>query len=180
MSGWFVVHAKSRQETLALAHLERQDYTAFLPRIRRSRRRRGRWQAVTEPLFPGYLFTRLDLGADDIAPIRSTRGVLGLVRFGAQPAAVPGELITQLQSLVSTDEAVVGSEPDLIAGDPVRIVDGPLAGHEALFQSAPADERVCVLMHLLGRSQTVTLARDQVVPTADRAPVLTGEAAEPT
>ena len=42
-----------------------------------------RWQGTVEPLFPGYLFVQLDLGRQNTAPIRSTRGVIGMVRFMA-------------------------------------------------------------------------------------------------
>ena len=82
-ASWYVVATKLRQETVALQNLKRQSYEVFLPQITLRKRRRGKWQEVIEPLFPGYLFVALEAGVDDAAPIRSTLGCVGLVRFGA-------------------------------------------------------------------------------------------------
>ena len=94
---WYAVATKARDEAIAKANLERQDYQVFLPVISLKKRRRGRWMPVTEPLFPGYLFVSLVLGADDPAPIRSTVGCIGLVRFGQTHTPVPSSFIAALQ-----------------------------------------------------------------------------------
>ena len=64
---WYAVATKARDESVARANLERQDYQVFLPTISLKKRRRGRWMSVTEPLFPGYLFVSLVLAADGSA-----------------------------------------------------------------------------------------------------------------
>jgi len=89
MSRWYAIHTKPRQEETALAHLERQGFDCHLPRARERRRARHRYALVTLPLFPRYLFARLDLATQNTAPIRSTQGVVGLVRFGLDPAPLP-------------------------------------------------------------------------------------------
>ena len=71
----------------------RQGFHVYLPRIQVRRHRRGQWIDAVESLFPRYLFIRIDPHRSNIAPVRSTRGVVGLVRFGGQPAVVPDEVI---------------------------------------------------------------------------------------
>ena len=93
---WYLVYTKPRQEALAQANLERQDYGVYLPKVRQMRRRRGKQEAVVEPLFPRYLFIHLDTQSDNWGPIRSTFGVASLVRFGSEPAQVPDELVAHL------------------------------------------------------------------------------------
>ena len=48
---------------------------------------------VVEPVFPRYLFVRLDFGVTNLAPIRSTLGVSDLVRFGEQRALLLMEML---------------------------------------------------------------------------------------
>ena len=99
MPHWYAVQTKPRQEQVAVTHLERQHFEIFLPRIRAARHRRGRWQSTIEPLFPGYLFVQLEFGAQNTAPIRSTRGVIGLVRFGGEPQPVPRTIMQALRGI---------------------------------------------------------------------------------
>ena len=89
---WFAVLCKPRAEGLARKHLERQQFPCLLPLVMRQRRTgRGLDQRI-EPLFPRYLFIETDADGRQLAPVRSTRGVSGLVRFGERAARVPEEL----------------------------------------------------------------------------------------
>lgn len=88
---WYLAHSKPGQEEVAKTNLERQGYTVYLPLCNLFRRRMGRRLAVIGPLFPRYLFIQLESGVDDWRPIRSTKGVAALVRFGTELAvAVQG------------------------------------------------------------------------------------------
>mgnify|MGYP000091062149 CR=1 FL=1 len=89
---WYLVYSKPQQETVALRNLEQQDYHAYLPCLTEKKRVRGVYKSVTGPMFPRYLFIELDSQFDNWSPIRSTRGVSGLVRFGQQAARVPTDL----------------------------------------------------------------------------------------
>jgi len=164
MEQWYAVHTKARDESLAEEHLGRQGFATFLPRIKASRRRRGRWREVIEPLFPGYLFIRLDLHTQDSSPIRSTRGVLGLVRFGDEPAQVPADLIAGLMAASATTAGIVREEHLFKPGDRVEIVLGPFAGLPASILAESGEERVQLLLELLGRANKVSISRHQIRP----------------
>lgn len=156
---WYAVATKARDEAIAKANLERQDYPVFLPTISLKKRRRGRWMPVTEPLFPGYLFVSLALGADDPAPIRSTVGCIGLVRFGQTHTPVPSSLIAALQG--TSDSAIDASLP-FGQGDEVRIIAGPFAGLEAVFDMPRGEDRAQVLLELLGKVQRLTVDQNDL------------------
>lgn len=164
MSDWYAVHTKARQEHVAVENLHRQDFETFLPLIRQSRRRRSQWREVTEPLFPGYLFTRLDLDADNIAPIRSTRGVSGLVRFGGMPIPVPDAIVEDLMAIQDDTDGVICTATLFRTGDRVSIAGGPLAGLEGIFQASDGKERVSLLLDFLGKQQRITVSRHHVAP----------------
>lgn len=165
MEAWYAIHAKARQEHLALEHLRRQGYEPYLPLIRLHRRRRGAWQQVTEPLFPGYLFVRLDPQRDNTAPIRSTRGVIGLVRFGGALRPVPEGLVEHLLGTPQDPDGAISQEHLFQAGDRVDIVSGPLAGLQAIFLAPTGQERARLLLNLLGRETRVVLSKDHLVPS---------------
>jgi transcriptional antiterminator RfaH len=164
MKAWYAVHTKPRQETVASEHLSRQGFETHAPVILAPRRRRGRWSEVVQPLFPGYLFVRLDLEHQNTAPIRSTRGVTGLVRFGGLPTPVPQGVVERLVAAGTACEGAVRLEYLFQPGDRVEIVSGALAGLEAVFLAASGQERVRVLLEMLGRENRVLLSRHQLVP----------------
>ena len=159
-ANWYVVATKTREEEKARINLERQGYSVCLPKVSLKKRRKGHWQVVTESLFPGYLFVALELGEDDPAPIRSTVGCIGLVRFAHVYTPVPGELIESLQAIESEANDV---EAPFKPGDKVRFVSGPFAGIEAVFDMARGGDRAQVLLQLLGKDQRITVGIDEMI-----------------
>jgi transcriptional antiterminator RfaH len=166
MLAWYLVYTKPQQERLALENLERQGYQAYLPLIRNRRRRAGRYVALIEPMFPRYLFLHLSDVTDNWGPIRSTIGVSKMVRFGDMPARVPDDLIEILHS--REDEAGVQdlAPPEFKAGDRIRIVEGPMAGYEGIYQAKTSQERVVILLEIVGQSSRVQLAAGHIEPAS--------------
>ena len=158
LRAWYVVATKPRQEAVAHEHLMRQGYSTLLPTLHFKKRRRGKWQQVTEPTFPGYVFVGLEPGTDDMAPIRSTQGCRDLVRFGEQPAVVSEDIVKVLQKGSSAQ----GASGDEVAnpfspGDVVMIEDGPFQGLSAVFRMTKGADRVQLLITLLGRAQHLNI-----------------------
>ncbi|BAU48614.1 transcriptional regulator [Sulfurifustis variabilis] len=148
---WYLVYTKPRGEATARVNLERQGYTAYLPLVRQPRRRLGRRVSIISPMFPRYLFVHLDTETDNWAPIRSTLGVVSVVRFGQRPAAVPDDLIENLRRREDEEGVQVLPAERYEAGARVRITSGSLAGYEAVFQATTGRDRVQVLLEVLGR-----------------------------
>lgn len=160
---WFAVQAQPRREKLALFHLARQDFTGFCP-MRSTTRRVGR-RRVTEltPLFPGYLFVSLDLNRDRWRSINGTIGVLRLVAFGSgsRPAPLPQGFVERLQEW--SNGGGLGGGDQLRAGEAVRIIGGPLDDLCGVLETANDNERVRVLLSLLGKETRVTLRREYLI-----------------
>lgn len=157
MLRWYCVHTRPRAEAQALEHLQRQGFECFLPRLQRSVLRGGRRQTVVEALFPRYLFLRADADTTSLAPVRSTRGAVGLVRTAGEPAAVPDELIERLQADANADGLITLPERRLLPGERVAITDGPLAGLQGIYTQAQSEQRALVLLDILGGAQSVAL-----------------------
>ncbi|KFN47917.1 hypothetical protein N790_07140 [Arenimonas malthae CC-JY-1] len=157
MQRWYCVHTKPRAEAQALEHLRRQGFECLLPRLQRTLLRSGRRQTVVEALFPRYLFLRADAEATSLAPVRSTKGAVGLVRTAGLPATVPDEFIERLQADANADGLITLPERRLLPGERVAITDGPLAGLQGIYTQAQGEQRALVLLEILGGVQSVAL-----------------------
>ena len=156
---WFAVASKPRQEKVAEVNLKRQGYNAVLPLIEARKRRQNKWTTVIEPLFSGYLFVQLELGKDNLAPIRSTLGCRDLVRIGSGLVPVPEDVMEPLLSLRSSPKMgeVLFSE-----GDEVSIAQGAFAGLQGIFKLAKGRDRAEVFIALLGKERPITVALDDL------------------
>jgi len=153
---WYLLHTKPRLEDQAHTNLERQGYECYLPKINIERVRRGKAGIHCEPMFPRYLFIRLDSSDQGKSwlPIRSTLGVNQLVRFGVRAAKVGNSLV----ELLRAREQSMPTEAMFQSGEAVLITSGPFAGIEAIYQTADAERRAVILLNIL--SKPVTMALD--------------------
>jgi len=166
MLRWYLVRTKPNSESTALRNLERQDFEAWLPRLSQSLPWRGQWRDRVVPLFPGYLFLAIDEGRQALAPVHSTLGVAGIVRFGASYAIVPDEIVRNLRLLANPETGLHCLAPTarLAPGTQVRIVAGPFGGLEGIFQREAGEDRAIVLLSVLGQWANVGVAASSVVP----------------
>jgi len=168
MKNWYAVQTKPRRESDAETNLLRQGFEVYLPRIQVSRRRRGKLQPVVEPLFPRYLFVHVDPNEETIAPIRSTVGVSQLVRFGQTLVSIPAEIVDYLRTREDEQSGCYVRESDQFSqGDAIEILDGPFAGLQGVYESASSEERVIVLLDILGDANRLSLSSAQVLRISD-------------
>lgn len=165
MELWYVVHTKPRQEWLAGALLEeRWHLTVYLPEVTQSKGSRS----LMAPLFPGYLFVQVDLAQVPASALNAMPGVLRLVAFAERPQPLAAAVVEALRSRVAALNAAGGlPNHPFRPGDPVRVVDGPLQGLEAVFAGPmrPA-QRVRVLLGFLGCQREVALPVEVLEPAA--------------
>ncbi len=151
MKRWYVVHTRPRAEARAVSHLANQGFEAWLPEFRKTRRHARRTETVRRPLFPRYLFVRLDL---DDEPWRSVYGTVGVVSMvGGDPPAPVADAIVETIRARRGDDGLVRIDPALgfARGRRVRIAEGALADLEGVFLDIDDRARVGVLLTLLGR-----------------------------
>ena len=155
---WYVVQTHSRAEAKAAGHLSRQGFTVYLPRYSKRRRHARKVETVAAPLFPRYLFVAVDVVTQRWRAIRSTVGVAQLVCRGDEPATVCGEVVEELRSRENESGLVqlrVG--PAFAAGDKIRIAGGAFSDCLGLVEGMNDDQRVAVLLDLLGRKVRVLI-----------------------
>jgi len=159
---WYVVRTKVRQEHEALNQLSRQNFVCFYPRMLVRRKRNHRYVHMVEAMFKNYLFVKLDLSLHNIAPIRSTRGVQGLVRFGGKLVPVPAAIIRALKSRVDENQIYINDAEQFNRGQKVVLELGSFAGLEAIFCESKGENRALLLINLLGRMQQIEVSMDNI------------------
>jgi transcriptional antiterminator RfaH len=158
---WYALRSKPNREKEVQKRLTDLGIEVFLPWLRTRRRRRGRSQWVLVPLFPGYLFSCLDLEVSG-KTARYVPGVKDFLKFGSHVAEVSQAIVDELRARCPGGIAEI--DPIRIApGELVRIHEGPFAGVEAIFQRALKDsERVAVLLEILGRQTRLELPAEAI------------------
>ena len=155
MKKWYLVKTKPRQEKIAKQNLENQGYRAFCPI--------GKINNRLVVLFPGYLFIQLNDKTQDWSPINSTKGVSHFVKFGLNFAKVP----TSVVEFIKTNQHITTDKLNNLnkfkPGDKVQISDGAFKNWAAIFKCYKSDERVIILMNLLGYKQSLSIKKESVI-----------------
>jgi transcriptional antiterminator RfaH len=164
---WFLIFTKPSAEETAKQNLERQGFRVYYPRLLRPALQRGRWVERIVSLFPRYLFVQLDTACQSIAPIRSTTGVTSIVRFGSETTVVHDRIVDSLMRRADPASGLHRlAAPNVFeAGAAVTVVAGAFEGIEGIFEREAGNERVVVLLRLLGRSSPVRIPAGFVVPS---------------
>ena len=167
MLRWFVVLTKPAGEQVAQANLERQGFRVYCPRLLRPLLQRGRWVDRIVPLFPRYLFVQLDVACQSLAPVRSTLGVVSLVRFGSEPKVVPNGIVDGLLRRADPESGLhrLSCDRRLERGARVNVIAGAFAGLDGIFEREAGEERAVVLLQLLGQQTPVGIPLRYVVPS---------------
>ncbi len=156
-SNWFTVANKPRQKQIALENLQRQGLECILPMTEKPYQRHSKkHQRIIEPLFPLYLFLKANASYQNLAPVCSTTGVLGMVRFGIELDVVPEGVINTIKASIEKDTGLVKIKLVAIkSDDKVRIFDDPLAGISGTVEETNSKNRALILMELPGRPTKV-------------------------
>jgi transcription antitermination factor NusG len=158
---WFAVRVRSRCEKIAAAMIRNKGLEEFLPLYSRRSWRSGRQRMAQLPLFPGYVFCRVD--PRDRLPVLTIPGVLYFVGVGRVPVVIDSAEIGAIQSAVRSG-LCVEPWPFLEVGRRVRLESGPLANVEGMLLEFRKQRRVVVSVSLLRRSVAVEIERDWVTP----------------
>lgn len=149
---WYALYTCPRHEKHVAEQIERRSFSCFLPLYRSLRRWKDRRKELELALFPGYVFVRMNL--ENRLQVLQLPGVVRLVSFNGQPAALPVDQIEELQGRLS---GVVRAEPHpyLRAGRKVRVRSGPMQGLEGIIVRRKDGCRLIFSIDLIMRSVAV-------------------------
>ena len=146
---WFAAYTAPRHEKFVQAQLTAKQIQSFLPLYTVVRRwKNGVRREIQHPLFPGYVFVRLD--ANERLPVLQTAGVVYIVGNGTSPLPVDDQEMHALR--VGAQHASLSPHPPVSTGDVVSITRGPFKGVTGRVQHASGTLTFVVTIQLIQRS----------------------------
>jgi transcription antitermination factor NusG len=158
---WFALRVKSRSEKIVSSIARNKGFEEFLPLYQSRRRWSDRFKSVDVPLFPGYVFCRLN--PEFRLPLLTIPGVLSFVGIGKVPVPIDDAEMAAIQTAIGSG-LLAEPYPFLEVGQRVRIAEGPLTGIEGLLVEVRKQQRLAVSVTLLKRSVAVEIDRHWVRP----------------
>lgn len=158
---WYVLHTRSRFETVVNDGLTKKNLEAFLPKHQVKSKRRDRNAVIRVPLFPGYVFIKSDLNAVEHLSILKTVGVVRIIGNKDGPISVLPETIESLKIMVGGSNTIVTGRR-FKKGDRIIVVNGPFTGVIGFFSRYKGRGRVVVNFEALGQYAGADVDEDDV------------------
>ncbi|HTH47720.1 MAG TPA: transcription termination/antitermination NusG family protein [Candidatus Limnocylindria bacterium] len=149
---WFVCHTKPRSEKKFAALLERERFPHYLALIRSVRRYGTQTKTFTKPLFPGYVFARLE-------PQRKNQIYQQDLLVRALPVENEAVFLRQLEDVktVCASGLEAALHPLVRKGTHVRVLGGPLHGLEGYVDDPVNPRGIIVAVDVLQQGLLVRL-----------------------
>ena len=158
---WFILQFKTNSHQLAAKNLNRQGFETFLPLHETTSRRLSRFINTSKPLFPGYMFIRFDKEESEWHKINSTYGVSRIITFNSILKSIPTSFVDSLMKRHDLSGKLLPIQK-LKNGDQVTVLTGPFANFIATVEKYEADQRIWILMDLMGRKTKIQTPSDNL------------------
>jgi transcriptional antiterminator RfaH len=156
---WFILQLKSNSHDRAKKNLTRQGFETFLPLHDTTSRKLSRFIDTSKPLFPGYMFIRFDRAESEWHKINNTYGVSRLITFNSILKSIPTRFVDNLMKRYDLSGKLLPIQK-LKKGDQVKVLTGPFANFIATVEKYEADQRIWILMDLMGRKAKIQTPSD--------------------
>ena len=158
---WFVIQFKPNSHFQAVKNLNQQGFETFLPLTDTTLRKTSQFVNSTRPLFPGYMFITFDRTNADWHKINNTYGVSRLVTFNSILKAIPSTFVDNLKRRYDLSGKLMPMQK-LKKGDQVKVLNGPFANFIATVETYETDQRIWILMDLMGRKSKIQTQSDTI------------------
>ena len=161
-AAWYALRVRSRHEKKVAAALEQKGIEVSLPLMQISRRWSDRQKIVQEPLFRGYVFTRIPLQLERVNVIQ-TYGAVNFAGIGGKISSIPDVQMYWLNQVFSKNQEFE-IESIFPVGQRVRVSHGPWRGIEGVIQEMRASTKLIVWMDALMQGVSVQIDAALVEP----------------
>jgi len=153
-SCWLAAYTRARHESIVAQQFRQKGLEALLPTYARYNRWSDRIKRVDSPLFPGYVFVRVN-GEERIRVIQ-TIGVVSIVSRSGGPVALPEAEIERLRWCTAHAQDI---EPHayLKLGQQVRVKHGPFAGWEGVLIEKKNSTRLVIAIEQINKAVAIDL-----------------------
>ena len=159
---WYVVRTKPRAESLAARELIRDEVEIFSPQVTSDEIDTG---GIPVPLFPGYIFMKLDPETYGWPSFRNGQHILGLLNFDGEAPWLPDEIVDELKQRCESLNEIGGIWRRYQPGEWVQVVNSTLQGLGQVVEDGKTSQApVRVLLRLFERLVPVQVSRSNLQP----------------
>jgi transcription antitermination factor NusG len=153
-ASWYAVYTKHQHEKSASDLLSRKGFEVFLPLYGAKRRWKDRSKIVSFPLFPCYLFLRINL--EHRLDVLRTPGVFWIVENDGRACPIPEFEVEAVRKVTENSPHIEPHPyPNLKGGDFVRIRTGALTGIQGILIRVKNQYRVVLSVEALQKAVAV-------------------------
>lgn len=164
-NNWYVIHTKPGNEHRVETNLSNQEIETFLPLFETFQYFQGKLVQKIKPLFPNYLFAKLDIDLH-YYKVKWTRGVSKILGVGSEPTPISERVIQTIKERMGENK-LVRLDDGLEQGALIRFTSGPFKDLMGVFDKKMSDgKRVRVLLNLIGVDVPVQVSRHQIKKVA--------------
>lgn len=160
---WYAVQTRSRHEKKVVEQTQEKGICTFLPMPAEVHHWSDRKKTVQVPLFPGYVFVRIDSSAEARVAVLRTFGVVRFVGIQNRGLPIPDKQIEDIRALLD-HKVPCRVHPYLRVGQRVKVRGGCLDGVEGVFLNTNSDRSLVVSIELIKKSVAVRIAGYDVEP----------------
>ncbi len=162
---WYAVYTRHSHERTVRDAFASREIESYLPTYSVRRRRANRCTVeLTLPVFPTYIFARIDWA--EHARLLEVPSVISIVSFGAQRSPIPEAEIEALRSALTLENTA--PHPYLNIGERVHIRSGPLEGLNGIVLRTGNNFRVVLSIQLIMKSVIVDVEQWNLEPSGSQ------------
>lgn len=159
---WLALLTRSNFEQVVFEQIAKKNRRVFTQNQKTEPAQRPE-KIIEVPLFPGYLFVKSSMDPGCQLTVLKTLGAVRFLGNDHGPIPVPETQIHSLQLLTATDcDLLTGACSRLIQGDPVMVMEGPMASARGEFIQYRGKGKIIIKIHLLGQYAGVEINESQV------------------
>lgn len=158
---WYAFYTKSRAEKTSAERLQRAGIECYLPLRKERRKWSDRLKVVWLPLFPSYVFVRVE--EHQLNKARIEGGLAGFITFEGKAASVPDEQIEAIQRIVALEQALEVVPADMQPGQKIEIAGGPLMGIKGELVRHQGNHKMLVRLLEVGQGLLFSVDTDLII-----------------
>lgn len=160
---WYAIYTLSRSEKKLAKELDKKGIENFLPLLPLKKQWSDRTKTVLEPVFPSYVFVKMNLKSEKIRVLQ-TSGAHHILSLNGSPLPIPEEEIELVKIFVRDfpEHLRVQSEEKLEPGNKVLITRGSFKGYRAIVVRKISSVSVKVNISGIQSSISVDLDPDSI------------------
>jgi transcription antitermination factor NusG len=152
-AAWYALRLRSNAHFIVKARLEESGIHTFLPTYPEESRWSDRTKNIERPLFPGYIFARVESAR--LRELLSTAGVIDVLPSRMRPERIGEDEISNVRR--ATESRLAALPCPYVAGDAVVVERGPLAGVTGIVSRTRGATRIVVGIEILRRAVSVEI-----------------------